>query len=337
MIRSLLLSCLALFKSTSQVRLENIFLRKQLEILARTSSRPRLRSSDRFFLSTMTNVFCSWKETLLLIKPETVIRWHRQSFRVFWKWKSRSEAGRPKIPQAQIDLIKQMASDNPLWGAPRIHGEMLKLGIDISESTVLRYMPKKAPKTSKQRWKTFLKNHSAQIVSVDFLVVPTITFKLLHVLVFLSHNRRRIIHFNVTAHPTAQWSAQQLRNAFCDGEPPRFLIRDRDTKFGEVFTNTASALGMEPHLTAYRSPWQDGYCERLIGSIRSECLDHVIIFNESHLWGTLQEYIRYYNTQRTHLGINKDSPEPREVQTDGQIDKVAVVNGLHHYYYRRAA
>jgi hypothetical protein len=159
------------------------------------------------FFSVMTDVFSSWKETLLVFRPETVIRWHRQSFRLFWKWKSRSEAGRPKIPQAQIDLFKQMANENPLWGAPRIHGELLKLGFDISESTVLRHMPKKTPKTSKQRWKTFLKNHSAQIVSVDFLVVPTITFHLLYVLVFLSHDRRRIIHFNVTAHPTAQWSA----------------------------------------------------------------------------------------------------------------------------------
>jgi len=230
-----------------------------------------------------------------------------------------------------------MANDNPLWGAPRIHGEMLKLGFDISEATIQRYMPRRPQRTSRQRWKTFLKNHSAQIVSVDFLVVPTITFKLLYVLVFLSHDRRRIIHFNVTAHPTAQWSAQHLRNACCDQEPPRFLIRDRDTKVGEAFAETVSALGMDPILTAYRSPWQNGYCERLIGSIRRECLDHLIIMNESHLRGILQSYIRYYNTQRTHLGIEKDSPEPREVQASGKIDKVAVVNGLHHYYFRRAA
>jgi transposase InsO family protein len=285
----------------------------------------------------MTNVFGSWKQTLLVIKPETVIRWHRQSFRVFWKWKSRSEAGRPKIPQAQIDLITQMANENPLWGAPRIHGELLKLGFDISEATVQRYMPKRQHRTTRQRWKTFLKNHSAQIVSVDFLVVPTITFKLLHVLVFLSHERRRIIHFNLTAHPTAPWSSQQLRNAFSEEEPPRFLIRDRDMKFGEVFTQVLSALGMDPILTAYRSPWQNGYSERLIGTIRRECLDHLIIMNEIHLRGILQEYIRYYNAQRTHLGINKDSPEPRQVQADGEIGRVAVVNGLHHYYFRRAA
>jgi transposase InsO family protein len=256
---------------------------------------------------------------------------------LFWKWKSRSEAGRPKIPQEQIDLIKQMASDNPLWGAPRIHGELLKLGFDISEATVQRYMPKRQHRTTRQRWKTFLKNHSAQIVSVDFLVVPTITFRLLYVLVFLSHDRRRIIHFNLTAHPTAQWSSQQLRNAFSEEEPPKFLIRDRDMKFGEVFTQVVSVLGIDPILTAYRSPWQNGYSERLIGSIRRECLDHLIIMNESHLRGIPQEYIRYYNAQRTHLGINKDSPEPREVQAEGEIDRVPVANGLHHYYFRNAA
>ena len=182
-----------------------------------------------------------------------------------------------------------------------------------------------------------MKNHSVEVISLDFFVVPTITFKLLHVLVFLSHDRRRIIHFNVSEHPTAGWASQQLRNAFCDIEPLKFLIRDRDKKFGELFTDTVKALGIRPILTAYRSPWQNGYCERLIGSIRRECLDHLIIMNESHLRAILQSYIRYYNTHRTHLGINKDSPEPRQVQTDGEIDRVAVVNGLHHYYFRRAA
>jgi putative transposase len=198
-------------------------------------------------------------------------------------------------------------------------------------------MPKKAPKTTKQRWKTFLKNHSSQIVSADFLVVPTITFRLFYVLVFLSHDRRRIIHFNVTAHPTSHWCAQQLRNAFSHHQPPRFLLRDRDAKFGELFTETVTALGIDPLLTAYRSPWQNGYAERLIGSIRRECLDHFIILNEMHLRGILQEYVRYYNAKRTHLGIGKDSPEPREVQVNGEIDGVAVLNGLHHFYYRRAA
>ena len=288
-------------------------------------------------MSILTDLYDSWKQRLLIVKPETVIRWHRQGFRLYWRWKSRPVPGRPKIPQAQINLIRQMASENPLWGAPRIHGELLKLGFDISESTILRYLPKKSRRIGGQTWKTFLKNHSAEIVSLDFFVVPTMTFKLLHVLVVLSHDRRNIIHFNVPERPTSDWASQQLRNAFYDEEPLKFLIRDRDKKFGDSFMKTVSDLSMRPIVAAYRSPWQNGYAERLIGSIRRECLDHLIIMNEGHLRGILQSYVCYYNAQRTHLGIGKDSPERREVQAEGEIDKVAVVNGLHHYYFRRAA
>ena len=333
MVRSLLSFCLRILKSRTELQLEIVYLRKQLEILARSSAKPRFRPSDRFFFSTLTDVYSSWTETLLIVKPETVIRWHQRGFKLYWRWKSRSALGRPAIPHAQINLIRQMAADNPRWGAPRIHGELLKLGFDVSESTVLRYMPRKPSRTTRQRWKTFLKNHSSEIISLDFFVVPTVTFKLLHVLVFLSHNRRQVVHFNVTAHPTSEWATQQLRNVFCDEELAKFLIRDRDSKFGEQFTHSVSALNIRQVLTAYRAPWQNGYVERLIGSIRRECLDHLIIINETHLRGTLRAYIRYYNAQRTHLGINKDSPEPREVQAEGEIDKVAVVNGLHHYYF----
>jgi len=232
---------------------------------------------------------------------------------------------------------RRLHHDNPLWGAPRIHGELLKPGFDISEATVLRYMPKELRRTTGQQWKTFLRNDSAEIISLDFFTVPTITFRLLYVLVFPSHDRRKIIHFNVTDHPTSEWTTQQLRNAFYDQAIPKFLIRDRDSIFGEDFIESVSALDLKPILAAYRSPWQNGYCERLIGSIRRECLDHLIVMNESHLRAILKRYIHYYNTQRTHLGISKDSPEPHEVQTRGKIDKVAVANGLHHYYFRRAA
>jgi transposase InsO family protein len=218
-----------------------------------------------------------------------------------------------------------------------MYGELLKLGFDISESTVLRYMPRKSSRTTRQRWKTFLKNHSSEIISLDFFVVPTITLTILHVLVFLSHDRRKVVHFNVTAHPTSEWTTQQLRNAFCDEEPLKFLIRDRDSKFGEGFTRSVKSLGIRPVVTSYRSPWQNGYVERLIGSIRRECLDHVIVLNEIQLRGILKEYIRYYDAQRTHLGIDKDSPATREVQAEGEIDKVAVANGLHYYYFRKAA
>jgi putative transposase len=337
MFRSLLSFCLGYFKSRTQLQLEILFLRKQLSILTRKSHRPRLRPSDKFFFSVFTNIFISWKSSLLIIKPETVIRWHQQGFKLYWTWKSRSTLGRPKIAREQIDLIKRIANENPLWGAPRIHGELLKLGFDISESTVLRYLPKKPSRTTGQHWKAFLKNHSAEIISIDFLVVPTITFRLLYVLVFLSHDRRKIIHINVTDHPTSEWATHQLTNAFYDEETPKFLVRDRDKIFGRVFNESVSALGMRPILTAYRSPWQNGHVERVIGSIRRECLDHLIIVNETHLRGILQSYIHYYNTQRTHLGLHKDSPEPRQVQAYGEIESVAVANGLHHFYFRRAA
>jgi hypothetical protein len=222
---------LALFKSRTQLQLKIVYLRMQLEILTRTSAKPRLRSSDRFFFSTLTNIFSSWKSSLLIIKPETVIRWHQQGFKLYWRWKSRSALGRPSIPQEQIDLIKRIGNDNPFGGAPRIHCEILKLGFDISESTVLRYMPKSSQRTTGQHWKTFFKNHSAEIISLDFFIVPTITFKLPHVLVFLSHDRRKILHFVVTDHPTSEWATQQLRNAFSDKETPKFLMRGRDKTF----------------------------------------------------------------------------------------------------------
>jgi putative transposase len=285
MIRSLLSFCLRFFNSRIQLQLEIVFLREQLDILARTSAKPRLRPTDGFFFSILTNLLSSWKTTSLIVKPETVVRWHQQGFRLYWRWKSRSTLGRPRIPQEQIDLIKQIANEDPLWGAPLIHGEILKLGFDISESTVLRYIPRKPHRTTRQRWKTFLKHHSSAIISLDFFVVPTISFKLLHVLVFLSHDRRKVVHFNVTAHPTSEWATQQLRNAFCDEEPPKFLIRDRDSKFGEEFTHSVSALNMRQILTAYRAPWQNCYVERLIGNIRRECLHHLIFINEMHCWG----------------------------------------------------
>jgi transposase InsO family protein len=337
MLRSLLSFCLSFLRTTAQIRLENLFLRKQLEITSRSSPKLKFKPTDRFPLGLFTDLFDSSRDASWIVTPDTIIRWHRESVRVFWKWKCRSRASRPKIPQEQIDLIRQMASDNTLWGAPRIHGELLRLGINVSESTVLRYMPKKAPRTTKQSWKTFLKNHHFQIVSADFFVVPTITFRLLYVIAFLSHDRRRILHFTVTTNPTAHWCAQQLRNGFCDHDPPRFLLRDRDATFGELFTDTVTALGIDPLLMAYKSPWQNGYVERLIGSMRRECLDHVIILNESHLRGILQQYVRYYNTQRTHLRIGKDSPEPRAIQAEGEIETTPFVGGLHHYYFRRAA
>jgi transposase InsO family protein len=248
-----------------------------------------------------------------------------------------STGGRPKVSREVISLIKQMANENSKWGAPRIHGELQKLGFDISESTVQRYMPKNGRRTTGQNWKTFLKNHSKEIISIDFLTVPTIHFKLVHVLVVIEHHRRKLIYFNVTKNPTAEWSLQQIRNLLFDYKAPRYLIRDRDMNYGTLLGGKKNSFGIDEIVTAYRSPWQNGYVERIIGSIKRECLDHVIVLNENHLRSILTDYISYYNKYRTHLGINKDSPEGRQVQLTGKIDKIPMVNGHHHYYFRQAA
>ena len=274
---------------------------------------------------------------MIIIKPGTIIRWHRKRFYPHLLWKRKLEVGRPRVPKEIIELIKRIANENPMWGIPRIHGEMLKLGYDISQVTVWRYMPKKNGSTNSQRWKTFLKNHAAEIISIDFFCVPIINFKLLHVLVFLSHKRRKIIHYNITANPTSEWATQQLKNAFYDSDIPKFLVRDRDCRFGDLFKQSVSEFGIREIVTTYRSPWQNGYVERIIGSIRREFLDHVIVMNENHLRKLLKEYFQYYNTLRTHLGLKKDSPESRQVHVIGKIKKVPVANGLHNYYYRNAA
>jgi putative transposase len=312
-------------------------LAKQLEIYQRTDPKLKIKRTDRMFFSLMMEWFSNWKERMFIVKPETVIRWHRKAFKFYWRWKSQHKGGRPKVSREVIALIKQMANENPTWGAPRIHGELMKLGFNICESTVQRYMPKKENRTTGQNWKTFLKNHSKEIISIDFLTVPTVNFKLLNVLVVIEHYRRKLIYFNVTKNPTAEWSIQQIRNLLFDYDTPKYLIRDRDKKYGTLLDSKKNRFGIDEIVTAYRSPWQNGYVERVIGSIKRECLDHLIIINEDHLRNILTDYFSYYNKYRTHLGINRDSPEGRPIQTAGTIDKIPCVNGLHHYYFRQAA
>ena len=337
MLRYFLLFIFKSFKTNAQLKLEVLFLTKQFEILQRTNSKIKIKTTDRLFFSLIKNLFSNWKERMFIVKPETVIKWHRTAFRFYWRWRSKPKGGRPRISKEVINLIKQMATENPKWGAPRIHGELLKLGFDISESTVQRYMPKKGKRDNVQNWMTFLKNHSKDIISIDFLTVPTIQFKLLHVIVVVEHYRRKLIYFNVTKNPTAEWSIQQIRNLLFDYDTPKYLIRDRDKKYGTLLGSKKNRFGIDEIVTAYRSPWQNGYVERVIESIRRECLDHIIVINENHLRNVLNDYISYYNKYRTHLGINKDSPEGRPVQTEGKIDKTPIVNGLHHYYFRQAA
>jgi hypothetical protein len=337
MLKSLLLFLLGLFKTNAQLNLEVVILAKQVEIFQRSSSKLKIRRTDRLLFCIIKDLLINWKEKIFIVKPETVIKWHRTAFKSYWRRKSNHKEGRPKIDKETIKIIRQIALDNPLWGVPRIHGELKKLGFNISQSTVQRYIPTRNGRTRGQRWKTFLKNHSKEIISIDFLTVPAINFKLVHVLLVIEHDRRQIIYFNVTQHPTAEWTLQQIRNILFCFDTPKYLIRDRDSKYGNSFTDGINNLGIKQIVTSYRSPWQNGYVERAIGSIKRECLVYLIIISEDHLRSILNDYISYYNKYRTHLGINKDSPEGRPVQIAGKIEKIPAVNGLHHIYYRQAA
>ena len=285
----------SLFKSSAELRLENLALRHQLGVLRRSAPKQlKLTPADRIFWVCLRRVWADWKSALLIVKPATVIAWHRKGFRLFWSWKIRhGKRGRPAVPQQIRDLIRMMSRNNPLWGAPRIHGELLKLGIEITEPTVAKYMLR-GSKPPSQRWRTFLENHVKSMVSVDFFTVPTLRFEVLYAFLVSAHDRRRILQFGVTAHPTAEWTVQQLRNAFPWDSAPRYLLRDRDRIFGSEFIEQVKAMGIKQVLSAPRSPWQRAYVERLIGSIRRECLDHVIVFNESFLRRILSSYCGYY-------------------------------------------
>ena len=319
---------------------EVLALRHQLLVLQRRNQRRRLQLSafDRVLWVWLSRIWPNWKSAIRIVKPETVIAWHRKSFRLYWRWKSRARHGRPPVTTEVRDLIRRISAANPGWGAPRIHGELGKLGIKVSETTVAKYMVRHRPPPS-QTWRTFLSNHIEELLSADFFVVPTVTFRLLFVFVILSHDRRRPVHFAVTRHPTAEWTAQQLLQAFPWDTAPRYLLRDRDGNYGEVFRETALRLGIKEVLCAPRSPWQNAYAERLIGSIRRECLDHVIILHERGLRQVLKAYFAYYTHSRTHLSLEKDAPIPRAVQLPqlGRVVELPEVGGLHHRYERRAA
>ena len=320
--------------------LENLALRQQLALLRRRSTRPRFGPLDRLFWIWLSQRWARWRETLNVVRPETVIRWHRQGFRAFWNWKSRrGRTGRPPVDCEVAKLVRTMALANPLWRAPRIHGELLKLGLNISQRTVGRLMPRRA-KPPSQTWRTFLQNHVADLVSVDFFVAPTVTFRVLYVFVVLLHHRRKVVHFNVSGSPTAAWTAQQITEAFPHDSAPRFLLRDRDSIYGGEFRRRAKSIGIAEVLTTPRSPWQNPFAERVIGTIRRELLDHVIVLNEGHLRRRLRNYIRYYHGSRTHLALDKDdAPEPRAVEppNHGQVVALPQVGGLHYRYVRRAA
>jgi transposase InsO family protein len=322
------------FKAKARLEAEIIMLRHQLNVLRRlVPSKPKLVTADRLLFVWLYRLFPSVLNAITIIQPDTIIRWHRAGFRLYWRWKSRSRGGRPKVSMEIRRLIREMSLANRLWGAPRIHGELLKLGIDVAQSTVAKYMAK-GGRGRPQTWKTFLRNHAAGIAAMDFLIVPTVSFKLLFVLVILRHQRRRLISLAVTTNPTAEWIAHQITDAFPWNEAPDYLIRDRDGAYGHAVTGRLSAMGIRDHPTAPRSPWQNGHAERLIGSIRRECLDHIVVFGEAHLRRVLSAYAGYYNELRTHLSLDKDSPAHRSGQPYGQLATRPILGGLHHEYCR---
>jgi transposase InsO family protein len=335
-IRLILELVLDLFRSRATLEAEVLTLRQQLIVLRRGRSwRGRLAFSaaDRWVLGWLCRLFPIVRDALAIVQPETVLRWHRAGFRSYWRWKSKRRSGRPSVPAEIRHLIHEMSIANPLWGAPRIHGELLKLGIDVGQTSVAKYMARRRAPPS-QGWRTFLRNHADGIAAMDLFVVPTASFRLLYGLLLMDHSRRRILWLGVTTNPTAEWIANQLTQA-CGWQPaPMHLIRDRDACYGNVFIRRLGTLGIRDHPTSPRSPWQNGYAERLIGSIRRECLDHAIVFGERHLRHLLLSYMNYYNTARTHLSLGKDAPTPRPVQAVGRVYARSVLGGLHHQYVR---
>lgn len=331
-----------ILRRRTDLEAELLALRHQILVLRRQQGKRRvqLHPSDRLYWVVLSRLWPRWRAALQLVKPETVIAWHRRGLRWYWRWKSRPQrSGRPMVRQDVIDLITTMHQANPLWGAPRIHGELLKLGIEVAQSTVSKYLPRPWRRPPLQGWRTFLRNHLAEMLAIDFAVVPTVTGQLLFVFVVLSLLRRRVLHINVSAHPTAAWTAQQVVEAVPWTTPNRYVVRDRDGIYAEVFQRRVDALGLEQVVIAARSPWQNGYVERFLGSLRRECLDHVLALNERHLLRVVRSYVAYYNKARTHLALGKDPPESRPVQAAdaGAIVAVPEVGGLHHRYERRAA
>jgi transposase InsO family protein len=322
-----------LFKSRRRLEAENLFLRHQLSIaLRRAPPRLRLRGSDRALLVWMTRLWPSLLGATQIVQPETILRWHRAGFKAFWRWKSRTRAGRPRIDRALRDLIRRMSKENPKWGASRIHGELLMLGFEVAQSTVSKYMVQDGPPS--QSWKTFLRNNAQAIAAIDLCVVPTLTFERLFAFLVLGHGWRQLLWFEVARHPTAEWLARQITEAFPWASAPAYLVRDNDRAYGDVFKSRVRAMGIRDRPISPGSPWQNPYVERLIGTLRRECLDRMLVFGEVHLRQILSSYGAYYNEVRTHLALNKDAPLGRAVQRSGIIVANPILSGLHHHYVR---
>ena len=317
--------------------LEILALRQQVAVLKRKRPRPPLSWSDRLFWIVLRRFWSGWKDVLAIVKPDTVVAWHRAGFRWYWRWRSRRLRGRPRITTEIRDQIRRLAEENAGWGAPKIHGELLKLGVLVSERTVARYLRRLRRRGDpKRNWLVFLRNHREAIIALDFFTVPTATFRLLYCLFVIEHERRRILHFNVTSHPTADWVVQQLRETFPEAGPYRYVILDHDSKFDFNVITFLKATGLKPKRTSVGAPWQNGIAERWVGSARREILDHVIALGEDHLRRLIREYVAYYHEDRIHDALNKDTPNGRAVEIRPSPTAIVVsrakLGGLHHRY-----
>ncbi len=330
-------------RSRADLVVENLALRQQVTALKQRRPRPPLDDADRGFWVALRSCWSGWASRLVIVKPDTVVAWHRQRFRRYWTRLSHRNRrpGRPRVCAEIRRLICRMALDNG-WGAPRIHGELTKLGFVVSETTVSRCMPHRpASPDQVQRWVTFLRNHADAIAAMDFFTVPTVSLRVLYGFFVIEHGRRRILHFNATYNPSASWVIQQLREAFPYNTAPRHLIFDRDSIFSAEVVRFITAIGTKPRRTSFRSPWQNPVAERWIGSCRRELLDHVVVFHERHLVRLVRAYISYHHDDRTHLGLDKDTPTARPVtprpSPTAQVVALQRVGGLHHRYVWRDA
>jgi putative transposase len=329
----------SLFQSRWAMPLKILALQHQLAVYKQTVSRPKLQPSDRLLWAWLSRLWPGWQQALAFVQPRTVLMWQKKRFRDYWRGLSQqSQPGRPAISEEVRALIRDMWQSNPTWGSPRIVGELRKLGITVAKSTVEKYRPR-VRKPSSPTWKTFLNTHVHDLVACDFFLVPTATCRVLFVFIMLAHERRRIVHFNITEHPTAQWTTQQIVEAFPWETAPRSLLRDRDAIYSVAFQHRIKHMGIEAVKTAPCSPWQNPYCERLVGSIRRDVLDHIIVLNDRHLRRVLTAYIAYYHRFRTHLSLEMDCPQPRTVEPPegGKVRALPEVGGLQHHDERQAA
>jgi len=334
----ILTSLSAFFRSRHNLCLEILALRQQLGVLHRKHPRPHLRAWDRLFWILLRRLWLDWSSVLVIVKPETVVSWHRVGFRLFWRIRSHGRnPGRPKVNAEIRAAIRQMVEENATWGAPRIHGELLKLGFDVSERSVSRCLRRLSPSDQALKlWATFLRNHREVMAAMDFFTVPTATFRALYCFFVIEHGRRKVLHFNVTENPSSSWIVQQLREAFPEPCPYRYAVLDRDAKFSKDVADLLVSSEIKPKRTSFRSPWQNGIAERWIGSCRQELLDHVVVLNEAHLRRLMRDCLSYYHEDRIHDSLEKDSPSTRPVshKPDSSANLISLprIGGLHHRY-----